>query len=323
MQKRSPLSPFPTGWFQVAYSDELASGALASVHYFGRALALFRGQDGKAAMLDAHCAESGANLAVEGRVDANTVVCPCHGWCYDGSGACVRVPNGGAIPPRARLRAWPVVERNGLIMVWHQAEGKGPEWQIPGLAEYASEAWTAYDKRRWQIRVHVQAMAESSVDREHSATTTGRPAPQPPEVQVDGPRLRSVTRARLQTLGGEVDITLDTRLWGLGFTTVRFGGGADGLLVGSATPIDGETVDVRFAFSVRKLRNAAETVGAGAAIIQDVERRMIEDVLIWENEGDREEPALDSGTDPVAIFRRWSEQFYGPLSGSPDPEAGL
>ena len=311
MQERYPLPPYPNGWFQVAYSDDLDAGRIAPLEYFGRPLVLFRGEDGKAAVLDAHCAHLGANIAVGGRVEGNTVVCPFHGWRYDASGACVGIPNARPVPARARLRAWPVVERNGLIMVWHHAEAKDTEWEIPELAEYASDAWTAYDKRRWQIRVHVQDVAENAVDREHFATVHGTSASHTAEVQVDGPRLRCVGRTRMQASEGAVDITLDTRLWGFGFSTIRFGGGADGLLVGSATPIDSESVDVRFAFSVRKLRNAAETVGAGAAIIRDVEKQMSEDTLIWEHKAYRAEPALVSESDPIAIFRRWSEQFYG------------
>jgi hypothetical protein len=42
-----------SGWFAVAWSDDLASGALRSLRYFERELVLFRGEDGAAHMLDA------------------------------------------------------------------------------------------------------------------------------------------------------------------------------------------------------------------------------------------------------------------------------
>ena len=39
---RYPMTPFPNGWFQVAYTDELETGKSEPLHYFGRDLVLFR-----------------------------------------------------------------------------------------------------------------------------------------------------------------------------------------------------------------------------------------------------------------------------------------
>ena len=39
--------PLPNGWFQVAYSDELAPGGVVPLHYFGRELVLFRTEGGR------------------------------------------------------------------------------------------------------------------------------------------------------------------------------------------------------------------------------------------------------------------------------------
>jgi 3-ketosteroid 9alpha-monooxygenase subunit A len=46
MGERFPL-PVPNGWFQVAYSDELARGRVLSLHYFGKDLILSRADDGR------------------------------------------------------------------------------------------------------------------------------------------------------------------------------------------------------------------------------------------------------------------------------------
>ena len=54
----------PNCWFHVSYSDELKLGEVKPVHYFGRDLVLFRGEDGKAVCLDAYCPHLGAHLGV-------------------------------------------------------------------------------------------------------------------------------------------------------------------------------------------------------------------------------------------------------------------
>src|SRR4051812_31560864 len=51
---RFPFPRYPNGWFQVAYSDDLAAGGVLPLEYFGKQLVLFRGQDGKPYLLDAY-----------------------------------------------------------------------------------------------------------------------------------------------------------------------------------------------------------------------------------------------------------------------------
>ncbi len=65
------------------------------------------------------------------------------------------------------MRPWPVREVNGLIMVWHHAEGEPPSWEVPVLAEFDDPEWTTYELRRWKIRTHNQEMAENAVDLAH------------------------------------------------------------------------------------------------------------------------------------------------------------
>lgn len=59
----------------------------------GEQVAVFRGRDGKAHVVDAYCPHLGANLAVGGRVVGNCIECPFHGWQFNGEdGKCVRIP---------------------------------------------------------------------------------------------------------------------------------------------------------------------------------------------------------------------------------------
>lgn len=54
---------------------------------------MFRGQDGKAYVVDAYCPHLGANLAVGGRVVGGCIECPFHGWQFRGAdGKCVKIP---------------------------------------------------------------------------------------------------------------------------------------------------------------------------------------------------------------------------------------
>jgi 3-ketosteroid 9alpha-monooxygenase subunit A len=307
---RYPMTPFPNGWFQVGYSDELAAGTAEPLHYFGRDYVLMRGEDGVARVFDAYCPHLGAHLGYGGKVEGNSIRCPFHGWCYDSTGKCIDIPYGKRIPPSAKLVSHPVAERNGLVMLWHHADGKAPDWEIPLVAEYGLEGWTPYNKRRWKIRTHNQDMAENSVDQAHFRYVHGTLTVPQSEAKTEGPCLHVVSQMKMGTPAGEVDGSIESKSWGFGFGQVRFSGIVETSLVTSVTPIDGEYVDVRFSFSVKSLGDERVTRGVGKALIADIEKQMREDIPIWENKAFLERPVLCDGDCPIGVFRTWCKQFY-------------
>src|SRR6185312_3020838 len=109
--KRFPFDAYPKGWFQVAYSREVAHGRVLGLHYFGRRLICYRGDSGNPYVLDAYCPHLGADIAVGGTVADDCIICPFHGWRFDGSGSNVEIPYANTVNRTARLRSWPTAER--------------------------------------------------------------------------------------------------------------------------------------------------------------------------------------------------------------------
>ena len=264
---RFPFPRYADGWFQVAYSDELAPGAVVPLRYFGRDLVLFRTEAGEARILDAYCPHMGAHLGHGGKVVGDCVECPFHAWRFDGHGQCATIPYAEKIPPRARLRAWPVREVNGLVMVWHHAGGAEPTWEVPVLPEYNHDDWTPYERRRWKVRSHNQDMAENAVDSAHFFYVHGTAEMPRTEAHVDGHVLRVLSETKMSTKGGKVSGSIESISHGFGFATTRFKGIVETLLVASVTTIDEDDVDVRFSFTVRKLPHKDVTKTVGRAFI--------------------------------------------------------
>lgn len=76
---------FCSGWYWIINSCDLKAGEVKAISYCGRNVVLFRGQNGKAYVLDAYCAHMGAHLGVGGKVRFDTCIeCPFHGWAFDG-----------------------------------------------------------------------------------------------------------------------------------------------------------------------------------------------------------------------------------------------
>ncbi len=307
---RFEIPPFPNCWFQVAYGDEVEPGAVIPLRYFGKDLVLFRGDDGVARVVDAFCPHLGAHLGYGGAVIENTIRCPFHFWRFDGEGRCVDVPYANKIPPLAKLTGWKTIEKNGLILVWHHMDGLPPLYDIPDLPEYGSDAWTPYHKSRWKIRTHNQEMAENAVDSAHFKYVHGTPEQPMTRAEIDGHILRARSPINYVTPQGTVEGGIASESHGFGFGTTRFTGIVETLLVSSVTPIDGEYVDVRFSFMVKKMASEDATKGVSRAFVKEIERQLGQDIPIWENKVMKSRPVLCDGDGPVGIFRRWAKQFY-------------
>jgi phenylpropionate dioxygenase-like ring-hydroxylating dioxygenase large terminal subunit len=105
-------------WYPVALARDVATEPRA-VTVLGRHLAIWRDGAGQVVALPDRCSHRNAPLSA-GQLRDGCLVCPYHGWTFDGRGACVRVPSAGpsaAIPPRAHLQPHHCVERYGLVWV--------------------------------------------------------------------------------------------------------------------------------------------------------------------------------------------------------------
>ncbi len=88
---------------------------------FGRRFVAWRAEDGRVRVADAYCPHRGVSLD-QGKVVNGRIVCPMHGFQFDGSGACQLMPcegQGAKIPPGLRLDLQVADEAHGLIWMWH------------------------------------------------------------------------------------------------------------------------------------------------------------------------------------------------------------
>jgi nitrite reductase/ring-hydroxylating ferredoxin subunit len=265
---------------------------------------------GSAAVFDAHCPHLGADLGRGGRVEGESLRCPFHGWAFDVSGACVEVPYARRIPPGARLRAWPVAERNGLLMVWYHPEGLGPQWEVPALPEHGAPGWTPYLRERMRVGTCNQEIIENVADRAHFHFVHRTVDVPQTQFELDGPRLRAKQLTRFRTPRGDVDGGIESIYHGLGFGTVRFTGICEALMLLSLTPIEADQLDVRFSFTLDAASGASLERGVGKAIIADILKQFVEDIPIWENKRYRTQPLLCDGDGPIPRYRGWAAQFY-------------
>lgn len=104
-------------WYVAAWADEVGADKPLARRILGEPVVLFRDRDGRATALADRCCHRSAPLSL-GRVVEGGIECGYHGLVIDAGGTCVKVPGQRLIPADARVRHYPLVEKNGFLWIW-------------------------------------------------------------------------------------------------------------------------------------------------------------------------------------------------------------
>ena len=109
-------------WQPAALSEEVPQGAPPlPVKLFGEELVLFRNEQGKLGLIDAHCAHRGTDLSY-GRLEDGGLRCIYHGWLFGVNGKILDMPGeedgGKSFRDSICHKAYLVEERAGVIFAY-------------------------------------------------------------------------------------------------------------------------------------------------------------------------------------------------------------
>ncbi len=320
------LSMRPTGWFQVAWSDEVPVGAVHRMRYFGRDLVAWRGQSGQVSVMDAYCEHLGAHLGYGGTVVEDAIQCPFHGWQWNAAGRNVCIPYEDRPNIGKKIQAFPTVERNEAIYMWHDAEGREPHFDVPdvfsawedgvSLDDYHScrPGSTLYDPG---LELHPQYVLENGVDFAHFKYVHKVPIIPLFTRQefVDPLSYVDFTVAFEGEPGSieEVNSGVEAINCGIGLAVTKSWGMLDNRTATAVTPVDERTSDIRFSVWIGRDRSLGEEESAAAAVrgARGVIAQLEADIVIWSHQRYADPAALSRGEYPgFTALRRWAQQFY-------------
>src|SRR6185369_9081122 len=123
-------------WVPAVRSDELPSPDCPPlrVMLLGEPLIGFRTTSGAVGLMQNSCPHRGASMFF-GRNEEEGLRCVYHGWKFDVGGNCVDMPSEPAesnFKNKVRTRAYPCVERNGIVWTYMGPRETPPP--LPGLA---------------------------------------------------------------------------------------------------------------------------------------------------------------------------------------------
>lgn len=330
MNKRFPFSPFPSGWYVVVPSADLAPGQLEARTFLGREVVVYRTAAGVACVADAYCPHMGAHFAKGGSVDGEKLRCPFHDFRFDTKGHCVSTPYGHAPPAAAKLRQWPVHDRNGFVLAWFDEAGRAPWFEVPDIPTDAS--WHPLKVSSWTFPGHPQETTENSVDIGHFAVVHKYTDVEVlKDLVTDGPYLNARYAMRrgndlFGIEGPSFRAEFEIHVHGLGWSFVDVSIAELGMRSRHyvlPTPIDGDRIELRIAYAIQDLPEPGRVSPAfrllprklatrlvGAAAWRGYQGDVAQDLDIWTNKAYLHPPALAKGDGPVGRYRAWARQFY-------------
>ncbi len=135
---------FINNWYAACVADDLSTEPMR-VTMLSCDFVLFRDSGGAVCCLSDLCCHRGASLSA-GTCSEGTLSCPQHGWQYNGEGKCTLIPAGTKTPTqppkRARVPAYPVEERYGLVFVFLGDLDAAERPELPDIMpEYDTGEW--------------------------------------------------------------------------------------------------------------------------------------------------------------------------------------
>ena len=152
-------------WYVAAWGDEIRRLALLRRILLNEPVVLYRRSDGKPVALEDRCCHRHAPLS-SGKVRGDNVECGYHGFTYDPSGQCVRIPTQDTIPPNARVRSYPVVERHKLVWIWMGDPALADESLIADFHWLDDPAWR-FRGERLELKGNYLLLVENLCDLTH------------------------------------------------------------------------------------------------------------------------------------------------------------
>ena len=158
----SRLDQIPASWYALVPSDAVLQDQIAPVSFLDRDLVLYRDSDGQVHALDAYCSHRGSHFAKDGILHQQGILCRSHQKFFEHSGRC---KNDARCPS---LKTFDVIDKNGLIMIWHDPAKSEIKWEMPGFVPLQSGQ---YSQIFWKIlpkfETHVSILLQDVFDNGH------------------------------------------------------------------------------------------------------------------------------------------------------------
>ncbi|GAB7540103.1 Rieske 2Fe-2S domain-containing protein [Burkholderia sp. 3C] len=151
-------------WHVVGYADDFQPGTIYPTRLLERDLIVWRSESGEIHVWEDLCIHRGARLS-KGWIANDHVVCPYHGWEYDCTGKCTRMPAAPDEKPMKKAVAFPYAAQERFGFVW-VCLGE-PQADIPDFPDWNDVSFMKVHSGPYVYNANGYRAIENFIDASH------------------------------------------------------------------------------------------------------------------------------------------------------------
>jgi vanillate O-demethylase monooxygenase subunit len=155
-------------WYIAAWAHEVKDKPFPRT-ICNEAIVMYRdAKTGKAGALEDRCCHRGTPLRF-GQVVDGGLECGYHGLVFDCSGECVRIPGQAKIPSKAKVRAYPLVEKDEFLWIWMGEPEQADESLIIDYPFHSDYKKWPHKHEVYHVKCNYMLLVDNLMDMTHLA----------------------------------------------------------------------------------------------------------------------------------------------------------
>lgn len=156
-----------SAWYMAGWDRQFPAAEPRGEKILGEPIVLYRTGERRMVALEDRCVHRLAPLSL-GRCEGANLRCMYHGLLYAPDGRCVALPGQSVVPSVARVRAYPVVEKWGVVWVWMGDPARADDALIPEFKGYTHADW-AMEPGQIDYQASAKLIHDNLLDLSHVA----------------------------------------------------------------------------------------------------------------------------------------------------------
>jgi len=152
-------------WYVAGWAADLQPGARIGRTFLNQPVVMFRTEAGQVGALEDRCCHRAMQLS-HGAVDGEILRCAYHGMEFGTDGICTRIPAQEKIPATARVRSFPLVERDAMLWIWLGAADRADPATIPHYPVHSDPRF-AWRSAHFPVNGNWQLLIDNLMDLSH------------------------------------------------------------------------------------------------------------------------------------------------------------
>lgn len=161
------MSYIHNAWYCAGFAQQLAESPLA-IRILDVPIVIYRTAGGQPAALHDRCPHRFAPLS-RGKVVGDDIECAYHGLRFGATGSCTVNPHGThALPRQARVRTYPIVERDTLLWIWMGAADAVAPDRVPDFNGFFGLPARTIVRGYYTLQAHYELVLDNLMDLSHA-----------------------------------------------------------------------------------------------------------------------------------------------------------